>query len=279
MGRVVAINEQRRVETEDGAQVVYDVRAQSGDEPVVVALHGVLVGTSNWVHQVLRMPEIRWIVPSLRGHGESSPAGDDASIEQAAGDVLAILDAEGVERAVIAGNSLGATVALALGLLHPERCRTLVLVEPSIPSLLSTGADERLTEEARQVRDLLAEGRVDDALGVMVVPRLGEDWQRKIGRRRLAEWRSNIYSAPAWLDAVVAFDPGPGPLAGLEPPALILYGANTRRIYRALTLAVADALPHADLQEIPDAGHGAPVDNPEFFNQLLWKIVREADTA
>jgi pimeloyl-ACP methyl ester carboxylesterase len=275
MGASVRINEQRRVDTEDGAWIAYEVRAATGDEPPVVALHGVLVGTSNWVHQMLRMPEVRWIVPSFRGHGDSAPVGDDVSIEQASRDVLAVMDAEGIDRAVIAGNSLGATVALTLGLLNPQRCISLVLVEPSVPSLISTGADERLTSEARQTEALLAEGKVDEALGVFVVPRLGENWQEKVGRRRLEEWRKNIHSAPAWLDAVVAFDPGPGPLAGLEPDTCIFYGANTRSIYRDLTFAVADLLPHAELREIPDAGHGAPVDNPELFNRLLLQIVRE----
>jgi 3-oxoadipate enol-lactonase len=173
------------------------------------------------------------------------------------------------------GNSLGATVGLALGMMRPERCLGLILVEPSIPSLVSEEAKERLVREATRTRELLDRGEVDEALGEFVKPRLGEDWQRKVGRRRLEEWRHNIRSAPDWLDAVVAFDPGPGPLAGLEPPALILHGEETHGFYKDLTLACAEAVPHADLGTVSEAGHGAPVDNPDEFNRLLLEFLNK----
>jgi pimeloyl-ACP methyl ester carboxylesterase len=268
----VAINELRFAETSDSGRIAYEIRADEGDEPPVLALHGVLVGTSNWVHQMLRMPEYRWIAPFFRGHGESSDNDVEPDIEQAALDMIAVLDAENIDRALIVGNSLGATIALALGMLRPERCHGLILVEPSIPSLVSESAGNRLTEEATRTRELLAAGDVDGALGEFVKPRLGEDWRTKLGRRRLEEWRHNIHAAPAWLDAVVAFDPGPGPMAALQPPTLIVHGENTRTLYRELTEAVAECVPHAERDVVPDAGHGAPVDNPAYFNELLGRF-------
>jgi pimeloyl-ACP methyl ester carboxylesterase len=265
----VGINELRFAETTDGSRIAYEFRAETGNEPPVLALHGVLVGTSNWVHQMLRMPEYRWIVPMFRGHGKSSELESTPDIEHAALDMAAVLDAEGIDQALVIGNSLGATIALALGLMRPERCLGLILAEPSIPSLLPSDASERLEKEAERTRELLAAGDVDGALGEFVYPRLGDDWKRKLGRRRLEEWRCNIVSAPAWLDAVVAFNPGPGPIAALEPPTLILHGENTRTFYRELTHAVAECIPHAEFDVVPSAGHGAPVDNPEAFNKIL----------
>jgi pimeloyl-ACP methyl ester carboxylesterase len=271
----LAINELRYADTPDGARIAYEIRAENGDELPVLALHGVLVGTSNWVHQMLRMPEYRWIAPLFRGHGNSSDLSGTPDIEEAALDMIAVLDAEEIDQALVIGNSLGATVALALGLMRPERCLGLILAEPSIPSLVGDDASQRLIDEATRTRELLAEGDVDGALGEFVYPRLGEGWKKKLGRRRLEEWRHNIHAAPAWLDAVVAFDPGPGPMAGLQPPTLILNGADTRSLYRVLTDAVAECIPHARREIVPDAGHGAPVDNPAFFNNLLNEFVAE----
>jgi pimeloyl-ACP methyl ester carboxylesterase len=265
----VTINELRYAETSDGARIAYEFRAETGDEPPVLALHGVLVGTSNWVHQTLRVPEFRWLLPSMRGHGKSSPLTGPIDIETAALDMVAVLDAEGIDRALVIGNSLGATVALAMGMMDPDRCQGLMLVEPSVPSLVSDRARERLIKEAARTRELLERDDVDTALGEFVKPRLGENWKSKIGRRRLQEWRKNIQSAPVWLDAVVNFDPGVGPLASLQPPTLIMHGAETHSFYQDLTHAVADACPHRDLIAIPNAGHGAPVDNPEEFNRVL----------
>lgn len=271
--RTVAISEQRVVTTDDGARIAYEVRAEPGAEQPILALHGVLVGTSNWIHQMLRLPQFRWIVPAIRGHGESSPAGEHPTIERAALDMLAVLDAERVERAVIIGNSLGATVGLALGLLRPERAEALVLVEPSVPALLPDHGGDRLTAAAERARVYLAEGRIDDALDLFLTPRVGADWRRKVGRRRLAEWRHNVLSTPAWFEAVHEFFPGPGPLAALDLPTLIVYGSNTQPVYRELTEAVAEAVPSAELVEVEDAGHGVPADNPEAFNDLLVRFL------
>lgn len=272
----MVINELRYADTPDGGRIAYEFRAETGDEPPVLALHGVLVGTSNWVHQMLRMPDYRWIAPLFRGHGDSSDLESTPDIEEAALDMIAVLDAEGIDKALVIGNSLGATIALALGLMRPERCHGLILAEPSIPSLLNQDASQRLIDEATRTRELLDAGDVDGALGEFVLPRLGEDWKKKLGRRRLEEWRHNIHAAPDWLDAVVAFDPGPGPMAGLEPPTLILHGANTRTLYRKLTEAVAECVPHARLEIVPDAGHGSPVDNPAFFNETLARFYEQA---
>ncbi len=271
----MTINELRYAATTDGGQIAYEFRAETGSELPVLALHGVLVGSSNWVHQMLRMPEYRWVAPLFRGHGKSSDLSSPPDIEEAALDMIAVLDAEEIDQALVIGNSLGATVALALGLMRPERCLGLILAEPSIPSLVGEDAGQRLIDEATRTRELLAEDDVDGALGEFVYPRLGEDWKKKLGRRRLEEWRHNIHAAPAWLDAVVAFDPGPGPMAGLQPPALIVRGENTRTLYRVLTDAVAECIPHAQRDVVPDAGHGAPVDNPGYFNDLLNRFVSE----
>ncbi len=261
----MAITE-REITTSDGARIAYEV---NGDGPPVLALHGVLVGTSNWIHQMLRLPRFRWIAPALRGHGESSPAGEHPTIEQAAFDAVTVLDTEGIDRAVVVGNSLGATVGLALALLRPRRVRALILVEPVLPALLPEGGGDRLGGAARQAQVHLAEGRVDDALDLFLTPRIGPDWRQKAGRRRLAEWRHNVISTPAWFEAVDAFDPGPGPLAALDLPTLLVYGVQTQQVYREMVQAVAEAVPAAEVVEIPDAGHGAPADNPEAFNELL----------
>ncbi len=275
----MAVNEEHVIDVDDGAHIAYEVRSDHPSGVPILALHGVLVGTSNWVHQMLRLPKFHWIVPSIRGHGDSSPTGDSPSIERAALDALAVLDAEGVDRAVVIGNSLGGTIGLALGLLRPERVIGLLLAEPSIPQLLNNRGGDRLSAAAERARPLLESGRIDDALDIFLTPRVGADWRNKVGRRRLSEWRKNVLSTPAWFTAVEAFNPGPGPLAALDLPTLLVYGADTQPEYRELTMAVADAVPSADLEVVPDAGHGSPADNPEAFNAILLKFLSRLGVA
>jgi len=269
----VSVTELCWATTPNGTKLAYERRV-GAEGPPLLALHGILVGTSNWVHQVLRLPQFRWLLPHLRGHGMSPPPMPHQTIEEAALDVASVLDAEGVDQAVVLGNSLGATVALALALMRPERVSGLVLVEPSIPALAGQDERERLQQSAQLVRSLLAADRIDEALAHFLEPRLGPDWRQKAGQRRLDEWRRNIFSAPAWIDAVLAFDPGPVPLAAVDRPVLLVFGARTQPAYRRTVFALADLLPRADIVEIPEAGHGAPVDNPEAFNATLLAFLR-----
>jgi pimeloyl-ACP methyl ester carboxylesterase len=254
--------------TPNGTKIAYERRVGSAGPPIL-ALHGVLVGTSNWVHQVLRLPQFQWLLPHLRGHGNSPPPMPHQTIEEAALDVESVLLAERIDRAVVLGNSLGATIALALALMRPHRIHGLVLVEPSLPALAGEEERERLRHSAALVRELLAAGRIEEALAHFLEPRLGPNWAEKAGQRRLEEWRRNIFSTPAWIDAVLAFDPGPVPLAAIDCLTLLVYGAETQPGYRRTIFALADLLPHAQIAEVPRAGHGAPVDNPDAFNELL----------
>lgn len=265
---MVSVTELRWATTPNGTKLAYERRV-AADGPPLLALHGILVGTSNWIHQVLRLPRFLWLLPHLRGHGMSPPPMPRQTIEEAALDVLSVLDAEQVDQAVVLGNSLGATIALALALMRLQRVHALVLVEPSLPALAGEDERERLRRSAELTRSLLAAGKVDDALAHFLVPRLGEDWMQKAGQRRLEEWRRNVFSAPTWIDAVLAFDPGPVPLAALNRPTLLVYGANTQPAYRHTVFALSELLPQAEIAEIPHAGHGAPVDNPEAFNARL----------
>ena len=272
----MSVTELRWATTPNGSKVAYERRVGAAGPPLL-ALHGILVGTSNWIHQVLRLPQFRWLLPHLRGHGMSPPPMPHQTIEEAALDVASVLDAEAVERAVVLGNSLGATVALALALMRPERVHGLVLVEPSLPALAGEDERERLRASAALLRSLLAADRIDEALAHFLEPRLGPDWRQKAGQRRLDEWRRNIFSAPAWIDAVLAFDPGPVPLAALDRPTLLVFGAETQAGYRGTVFALADLLPNAEVMEIPEAGHGAPVDNPDAFNETLLAFLHRID--
>ena len=69
-----------------------------------------------------------------RGHGLTGPAADaDYSIEAFAGDIDAVVDALGVERFVLAGNSMGGAIAMQYAIASPERLDGLVLVDAAGP--------------------------------------------------------------------------------------------------------------------------------------------------
>jgi 3-oxoadipate enol-lactonase len=115
----------------DGVQLAGEAR---GEGPAVVLLHG-LSATRRYVvmgSRTLERSGHRVISYDARGHGRSTPAPDRAyGYEQLAADLEALLDAAGVQRALLAGASMGAHTALRFALANPERVAALALITPA----------------------------------------------------------------------------------------------------------------------------------------------------
>lgn len=112
---------------------LFTVRAGEG-RPVVL-LHG-LTATHRYVVMGSRALERSGhdvLAYDARGHGESDPAPrpDAYTYEDLAGDVIDQMDAAGMERAVLAGASMGAHTAVRVALRHPERVAGLVVITPA----------------------------------------------------------------------------------------------------------------------------------------------------
>jgi 3-oxoadipate enol-lactonase len=108
---------------------------RSGEGDPVVLMHG-LTATRRYVVMGSRyLPSHgRRIVPyDARGHGESDAAPSPGAYEypDLADDLEAVLDGLGIERAALAGASMGAHTALAFALSHPDRVSGLVLITPA----------------------------------------------------------------------------------------------------------------------------------------------------
>lgn len=104
----------------------------SSPAPVVLAVHGVTGHGGRWRELAeTELTGARVLAPDLRGHGRS-PAEPPWSLERHAADLVDVLDAAGVEAAVVLGHSFGGAVALHLALTAPHRVRALVLLDPAI---------------------------------------------------------------------------------------------------------------------------------------------------
>lgn len=235
------------------------------DAPLVTLTHGATMDHRMFDAQLPALtPEYRVLVWDVRGHGVSQPIGDEFSMTVAADDLLALLDREGVERAVFAGQSMGGHIAQNVLLRFPERVLALVTI----------GA----TDVTRRYSTL-------DRLGLMITPPTLRLWPYENLKRVVAkttaitpEARRYAYEAISQvrqrdfadiMGAVAAgLDPRPG--YQIPVPALLTHGDrdNTGKI-KAYAQAWADAQPNAEYVVIPDAGHNANQDNPAFFNRLL----------
>lgn len=99
----------------------------------VVAVHGITSSHLAWSWLAALLPDVRLVAPDLRGRGRSRDLPGPYGMPTHAEDVAAVMDAVGVQDAVVVGHSMGAFVALVLADRHPERVRSLVLVDGGMP--------------------------------------------------------------------------------------------------------------------------------------------------
>jgi len=127
---------------------------EAGQGPAVVLCHGFPELAYSWRHQLRALADAgyRVIAPDQRGYGASdAPEPVEAyGIEQLTGDLAALLDALGIERAVFAGHDWGGFIAWAMPVMHPARVAGVIGVNtPYMPFPTTGQLRKAFTEDER----------------------------------------------------------------------------------------------------------------------------------
>jgi pimeloyl-ACP methyl ester carboxylesterase len=192
----------------------------------------------------------------MRGHGQSGDPRDPSAYSQAlsVADMAAVLDACGVERAIIGGLSLGGVMSLAFHLAHPERVRALMLFD--------TGPGFRNPETRRQW-NLRAEARARELEEKGLAESVGGA-ETRLGRHRSAQGLAGAARGMlAQYDSSLIDS-----LPRIAVPTLVLVGADDRHFLAAADY-MASKIPGAQKVVIPGAGHAANLDQPQLFNRTV----------
>ena len=246
---------------------------EAGSGWPLVLLHAFPLSADMWQPQ-LEAPPGGWrlIAPDLRGLGPARrpPA---ATMDDMAADVVVLLDALRLERAMIAGVSMGGYVALALFRTAPERCSGIVLVNSR------AGAD---SPEARAGRDrmiALVRERGAAAVADEMLPRLLGRTSRASRPdveplvRRLIEANAPEGIAGA-LEAMKNRPDSTPMLPSVGRPALVVRGAEDEIIAAEEAERLDRQLPRSQLVTLPDAGHLCSLEAPADFNEALGNFLR-----
>jgi pimeloyl-ACP methyl ester carboxylesterase len=130
------------VEVTGGRLATYRLGAAATGAPPALAIHGITSTSRTWLATARALGDRAGLIaPDLRGRGASRelppPFGLDAHVR----DMVAVLDHFELERAVVAGHSLGAYIAARLAVTHPDRVQRLVLVDGGLVIPASVGRD------------------------------------------------------------------------------------------------------------------------------------------
>jgi pimeloyl-ACP methyl ester carboxylesterase len=242
----------------EGAELVVEVR---GDGVPVLFVHGFPLDRAMWRHQLAVLTRCRRIAPDLRGAGASSAPADGYSMGRYADDLVAVLDALEVPRAVVCGLSMGGYVAFELVRRYPDRLAGLVLCDTRA---------ESDTEEGRRSRDelaTLAEHEGAAAVAERMLPKMLAPTTVAEQPELVAEVRAMMQRAPVagLVGALRAMRERPDStpvLPAIRVPTLVIVGEEDQVTPPAGVERMAAAIPGARVARIPAAGHLAPLEQP-----------------
>lgn len=268
---------------------VRDPQSSDGHQGTIplVLLHAFPLDSRMWEPMLAELGDLPVVTVDAPGFGASPPASQLArslgcpiapSLRTYAEAVASALRAEGIERAVVAGLSMGGYTALALAEQHPEMLAGL--------GLLDTKATAD-TAQARATRIRMAE-RVTGALGTraaapMIDTIVGETTRRE--RPEVVETvRTWLAAAPpagvAWAQRAMAGRRDRlATLAGLSIPALVLRGAEDATIGDDDVAAMARQFSDADVVTVPGAGHLSALETPAAVARPLRQLWQRAAAA
>jgi 3-oxoadipate enol-lactonase len=235
-----------------------------GSGPVVLLLHAGVADLRMWDAQVDILASDHTVVRcDLPGYGGTpvAPGADGCDAEA----VLALLDELGVERVALVGASYGGYVALQVASTVPHRVERLVLLDAAADLV---EPDESLRDVWRHERSLVEAGDLAGATDLMVDTWLGPEADDQ-HRALLRDMQRRAYDLQ-----VAAGDEGetrdlPVTMGKIMCPVTVVVGHLDLSFFRTTARALADGLPHADLVELPWAGHLPSLERPAETARLV----------
>jgi 3-oxoadipate enol-lactonase len=254
---------------EDGVAIAYDAWGRR-DGPPLLLIQGLGMDSHGWALQRMAFGRrYRCFAPDNRGVGRTGVVPGPYSLEQMAHDAVAVLDAEGVSRAHVVGASMGGVIAQIIGVMYPERTRSLVLACTSCRH--HQWRREVLQEWADAVVERGSTAALgDDGLRWLIGPRL---------RKRFGIWlnilaRIVLHADPlGFARQVRAILDTPDELRfelrHVRVPTLVITGSQDALTPIGDAEELAELIPLAQLIELRGAAHGLMVEAPTVFNAAV----------
>jgi pimeloyl-ACP methyl ester carboxylesterase len=240
-----------------------------GAKPPVVLLHGLIGSGACWTPLARALEgEFDVVMPDARGHGGSSAPPHGYHYDDLASDVVGLIRGLELSRPVVLGHSMGGMTAAVVGSRGAGLIRGLVLVDPTFLS----------PERQREVHesDVAEQHRV--ALGLSKAELVAQARSRHPRRsHEIIELQAEarLKTSLDAFDVLAPLNPAYRDVVrAIEVPTLLVIGDSP-----VVTLEMATELralnPRVRIEQVADAGHGLPFDQPERLGEVVRSFLRE----
>jgi pimeloyl-ACP methyl ester carboxylesterase len=258
----------------------------AGEGTPIVLLHG-LTATRRYVvmgSRALERSGHRVIAYDARGHGTSSPATDPSAYgyDELGRDLEAVLDALGVDRAVLAGASMGAHTLLAFALQRPDRVGGLVVITPAYDP--ETNDDPTRLARWDALSDGLRRGGVEGFVEAYGTPNVPEAWRETV--LKVIRQRLSLHEHPDAVADALHVVPRSRPFTAVDelgaievPVAVVASGDEADPGHpQAIGEAYAAAIPGARLV-LDEPGHSPVAWQGSQLSKVIAELAAETGAA
>jgi 2-hydroxy-6-oxo-octa-2,4-dienoate hydrolase len=246
---------------------------ETGQGSPLVFVHGSGPGVTAYANWRLTLPELgehfHCFAPDMVGFGFTErPSGVRYDVQTWASQLLGFLDALGLERVSLVGNSFGSAIALQLAARQPERVDRLVLMgSVGVPFPITEGLDavwgyQPSPVNMRRVMDYFAYSRelvTDELAEVRYQASVQPGFQESFGA---------MFPAPRqrWVEALATSD---AEIAALPHQTLLIHGRDDQVIPLATSLRLLELIDRSELHVFGRCGHWTQIERTAEFNRLL----------
>ena len=254
--------------TVNGVRLYYERHGDSGDPLVFV--HGYTGDITDWRLQIAEFDrDYRILVMDLRGHGRSEAPTDRRSytVELMANEVEELAQRVGFPHSHLVGHSMGGAVAQEIALRSPEKLLSLTL-EDTAPKFNLPADDAMFEFRARRLNLAQTEGMAAAAaLEAPWVPPHMPPERLQEANERLARMSVNAFVGAA--HGLVDWQGTVDRLSSILTPTLVIYGNLDAPALVEASRRLAELIPNASLEVIPEASHSPQWERPDLFNRAL----------
>ena len=264
----------------DAAGIRTNYHDSGGSGAPVLLIHGSGPGVSAWANWRLVMPTLaqqaRVIAPDMVGFGYTErPQGFVYSMDAWVRQAVGLLDALGIERTDLVGNSFGGALSLALAIAHPERVRRLVLMGSAGVSFpLTEGLDAvwGYTPSVENMRAIMDYFAFDQGLMSDDLARLRFEASIRPG---FQESFAAMFPAPRqrWIEALASAE---ADIRALPHQALVIHGREDRVIPLSTSLTLSSWIQRSQLHVYGQCGHWTQIEHAARFARLVGDFLAEA---